>query len=191
MFAFLKNGSEFKSLLSLLKDENFVILFLGWLYIWICPFTKVEESFNLQALHDMLYHGLDLAKYDHLEFPGVVPRTFFGASIVAACLRPYHIMYSTIIFLQQKWFMQLTVRIALNNFCLIGLIRFKGAIQNHFGQDTGVFFILICCVQFHLLFYMSRPLPNTFALGFLFHAFTSWIQVSHALQWVNCVVHRI
>ncbi|KAK3006884.1 hypothetical protein RJ639_017010, partial [Escallonia herrerae] len=31
-------------------------------YVFMVPYTKVEESFNVQ--------------YDHLEFPGVVPRTF-------------------------------------------------------------------------------------------------------------------
>ncbi|KAL8979331.1 MAG: hypothetical protein Q9205_005306 [Flavoplaca limonia] len=73
------------------------------LFHLICaPYTKVEESFNIQAIHDILTYGVrDLIfpigsgglqlrdHYDHLTFTGPVPRTFVGALTLAGASWPF------------------------------------------------------------------------------------------------------
>lgn len=66
-------------------------------HLFVAPYTKVEESFNIQATHDILIHGIPgsnvdqffTTNYDHISFPGSVPRTFAGALILSGLARPF------------------------------------------------------------------------------------------------------
>lgn len=67
------------------------------LHLAAAPYTKVEESFNIQATHDILSYGIPWhnssgilsTRYDHEEFPGSVPRTFVGALVLAGLSNPF------------------------------------------------------------------------------------------------------
>lgn len=163
------------------------------LHLFKAPFTKVEESFTIQAIHDILNYGvLDLSQYDHLQFPGAVPRTFIGALIIAALTKPF-------VFVSKFWNgdvlsstqleTQLLARcmIAVTNCLSIIYLkeqfqklvdRESGAALDEYGNkknakvaddysftSAGNWFLLFFMSSFHMMFYSSRPLPN-FVIAF-------------------------
>eukprot|EP00088_Acartia_fossae_P059120 TRINITY_DN6989_c0_g1_i1.p1 TRINITY_DN6989_c0_g1~~TRINITY_DN6989_c0_g1_i1.p1 ORF type:complete len:506 (-),score=46.78 TRINITY_DN6989_c0_g1_i1:142-1659(-) len=157
--------------------EHIVCLFVNIIvfgHIWVTPFTKVEESFNLQACHDILYHGWNLDKYDHHQFPGVVPRTFLGPLVVSIFVWPLKFF----LFLT-KTGTQKAVRFYVGNRIIHGISHFGDAVGG-FGAPPSRFYrlkrwmMLIYVSQFHLHFYASRTLPNIFALAIVFHAFIAY-----------------
>ncbi|ESO91399.1 hypothetical protein LOTGIDRAFT_228830 [Lottia gigantea] len=132
------------------------------IHILVCPYTKVEESFNLQAIHDVIYHNLDIEQYDHLEFPGVVPRSFIGPVVIAFLSMPM-ISLSQLLNLD-KMASQYIVRFWLGLMVAISFISFSRSVGTNFGKEVKTWLIITCLTQFHFMFYMSRPLPNIFAL---------------------------
>ncbi|XP_048739717.2 dol-P-Man:Man(7)GlcNAc(2)-PP-Dol alpha-1,6-mannosyltransferase-like isoform X2 [Ostrea edulis] len=154
------------------------------LHIVVCPFTKVEESFNIQATHDILYHGIHIKQYDHLEFPGVVPRTFLGPLVLAMTTAPA--VYLCQFLNVSKFISQYIVRTALGLYVLAALSVFGNAIKYRFGPDLKRWMFLITATQFHFMFYMSRPLPNTFALILVLLALAAWIKQNHGqFLWIS------
>uniref|UniRef100_H2Y571 Mannosyltransferase n=1 Tax=Ciona savignyi TaxID=51511 RepID=H2Y571_CIOSA len=143
-------------------------------YVFLCPYTKVEESFNIQAIHDVMYHRQNVSNYDHQSFPGVVPRTFIGPIFIALLSAPS--VYVSTFFTQSKIISQYLVRISLGLCVVYGLHKFTRALKSHYDSSTSKFFVLIVSSQFHLLFYASRPLPNIFAICLVLLALASWIR---------------
>lgn len=145
-------------------------------YVVLCPFTKVEESFHLQATHDLLVHGADLAAYDHHEFPGVVPRTFLGALALAALAAPW--AFVTRALGAPKIFVQVAVRVTLAAVTTAAFARFVRAVGARLGRRTAVAMVIVAASTPHFLFYASRTLPNTFALVLVLHGCAEWAELA-------------
>ncbi|CAE6427180.1 unnamed protein product [Rhizoctonia solani] len=153
------------SALGILLDIS--ILLVAWAHVFTAPYNKVEESFNLHAVHDILAYGVTpeaLPNYDHFVFPGVVPRTFIGSLVLAAgSYLPLRIC-TTLGFIQSKLGVQLFIRLCLATANVYGLALIRWAVQRRFGRGTSALFTLLTCTQFHLPFWIGRTLPNMFAL---------------------------
>ncbi|EGW29857.1 uncharacterized protein SPAPADRAFT_63472 [Spathaspora passalidarum NRRL Y-27907] len=157
------------------------ILFLVLSYhLVLAPFTKVEESFNIQAIHDILNYGVFpqetvLSNYDHVEFPGVVPRTFIGSLFVAGVTKVF-LLFNSLFGIEYFQGTQLELQklvraiVGISNvFSLIYLreslnkVNFRDKKKNNKGV-IGFWYTVLLISQYHLLYYSSRTLPNFLAL---------------------------
>lgn len=135
------------------------------LHLFASPYTKVEESFNIQATHDIINYGVPFSntsaiiteRFDHVDFPGSVPRTFVGALMLAGTSMPFSSLFSSSA--QQ----QLLARSVLGLANAIALCSMRRAVDIAYGKDAGRWYILLQASQFHVMYYASRTLPNMFA----------------------------
>ncbi|EWC45530.1 hypothetical protein DRE_05388 [Drechslerella stenobrocha 248] len=142
-------------------------------YLFAAPYTKVEESFNMQAIHDVANVGMpvpfynvaeSLAQYDHVEFPGVVPRSFAAPAFVGA-------LTSVVLgFVQDGLIQQLIVRALIGLFNCSMMILFSRRAAAVYGKGAARWYLVLQASQFHVMYYASRTLPNMLAFGMVIYA---------------------
>lgn len=171
-----KSADSNRGFSKFLRDFGWDLLLgsIAAFYVIMIPYTKVEESFNVQAMHDILYHRYHIQKYDHLEFPGVVPRTFLGALFVSTLASPVVLVLHLL--RMPKLYGLITVRLVLGCMVLFTLRLLRIQVRRKFGNHVEAFFVMITAVQFHLLFYSTRPLPNILAFALVTLAYSFWFK---------------
>lgn len=132
---------------------------------------------------------LNYTRWDHQDFPGrrippsndvvnelpssgVVPRTFIGPFVVAVLTMPW--TFAPYIG-DDKFYMQMISRINLALLVIAGFNSYANAIGRKYGSTTRRALIVLTLTQFHFVYYLSRPLPNTFALALTLLAISKWI----------------
>ncbi|RDA87988.1 hypothetical protein CP532_3425 [Ophiocordyceps camponoti-leonardi (nom. inval.)] len=156
-------SSTSRESLTLLDSLLFLIPLL---HLIVAPYTKVEESFNLQATHDILIYGTPSSSpssrlsstYDHFSFPGAVPRTFVGPVLLAGVAQPLLAVFGF-------RHAQFLVRALLGFANAAALLVFRTRLSTAFGSGVGRWWIFFIVSQFHVQYYLSRTLPNMFAFG--------------------------
>lgn len=115
----------------------------------------------------------------------MVPRTFLGALVVSITASPIVALFEA--FEVQKFWTQYIgeehimfyfisrcglfihsylslVRLILTGYVVLAWTKLRRTLQQQLGFEVAIWYTLITVSQFHLMFYMSRPLPNVFAL---------------------------
>ena len=167
-----------------------LVLFVVVAHVVLCPFSKVEESFNTQAVHDALFVE-DLGAWDHRTYPGTVPRTFLGALAVAAVYNAASLVHAPLARLcprasgaALRWLAgaappdgppllakQVLARLALAALWFYGFRRFAGGARRRFGRGAAAWLCALSAAQFHGPFYASRFLPNSLAMPLVLYAY--------------------
>uniref|UniRef100_A0A915EF03 RNA helicase n=1 Tax=Ditylenchus dipsaci TaxID=166011 RepID=A0A915EF03_9BILA len=132
------NGGVEQGFMQDILPTEWLLVLVLMIHMIMCPFTKVEESFNVQAIHDILYHRANLTSYDHLEFPGVVSRTFVGPLLVSSVLTPILPLFYWLNI--QKFWMLLAARFTIGFAVVFAFSNFCRCIQKKFGDSVGTFF---------------------------------------------------
>ncbi|KAJ3768450.1 alpha-1,6-mannosyltransferase subunit, partial [Lentinula raphanica] len=161
--------------------EDIAILLLGYLHVYLAPYTKVEESFNLHAVHDVLMYGVGTREgvdcYDHFKFPGPVPRTFIGSLVLAGVSYPVIWVLNLLGFVTKKYHLQVIVRLTLSTLNALSLSFLRRSLSRRFGPRTSWCFTLLTLSQFHVPFWMSRTIPNMYAFGVVNVVSGIWVGV--------------
>ncbi|KAF1808959.1 hypothetical protein P152DRAFT_178284 [Eremomyces bilateralis CBS 781.70] len=154
-----------------------------FVHLYFSSFTKVEESFGIQAVHDITSYGMPLGNvtaiaesFDHVSFPGAVPRSFIGPIILSVA------SFLPLGFVRTPLLKQVAVRGILGLVNSLSLLHLLETMDTAFGTAAGTWFALFQASQFRVNYYASRTVPNMFAFGLTTYASSLFVQAISAAE---------
>lgn len=169
-----------------------VLLAVVAYHMYMAPYTKVEELFTIQAVHDIVNYGVFppsviTDNYDHQSFPGVVPRTFVGAVVLAIASKAVAMVlalagHDLMAEGHTQTAMLAVVRAVLglaNVALLIAICAAVDRITPRSKKQLSSWFLAVLVSQFHLLYYALRTLPNFVALPIVNYAIAQLLESNY------------
>ncbi|WRT64150.1 uncharacterized protein IL334_001079 [Kwoniella shivajii] len=146
---------------------NVLPFIITFSHVCISPYTKVEESFTLHAVHDVLSYGFDesnLPHWDHITFPGAVPRSFLPPIVLGLISYPFSALGVSLGLIRTKLDVQILIRLILASIFSHTFNHLSKTVRTRFGSSVRIWFTLLSLTSFHIPYYASRTLPNFMAL---------------------------
>ncbi|KPV73163.1 glycosyltransferase family 22 protein [Rhodotorula graminis WP1] len=133
-------------------------------HVVVVPGVKVEESFSLTAVRDVVVHGLDQPqRFDHVEFEGAVPRSFIAPiALAAVALLPFKAL-SALELVRTGLEAQLIVRLTLALASALSVVFLSRSVRAAYGAKVAKYFLVLAATQFHVPYWAGRTLPNVLA----------------------------
>ncbi|ORY32271.1 Alg9-like mannosyltransferase family-domain-containing protein [Naematelia encephala] len=149
---------------------NFLPFLITFLHVFLAPYTKVEESFTLHAVHDVLKYGLraeHLHLWDHVEFPGAVPRSFIPAIVLGILSYPFAAIGVATGIIRTTIHVQILVRLVLASIHSIALNHLSRTLRSRYPASVRRWWLIFTLTQFHTMYYAGRTIPNFLAYPFV------------------------
>lgn len=123
-------------------------------------YVGVEERFIINTAYDFAY-DTPHNEFQHIKNPHVVPRTIIPSLILAAISKP-------LIWLGvENLTIQLILRAIVGLQGVLGYYFLAHAIGREYGKNAKRGFLLLCTVQYKLVYNISRTYPNILAQNIL------------------------
>lgn len=136
------------------------------------PYGGVEERFIMNTAYDFAYNTPH-EEFHHIKRPHVVPRTIIPSLILAAVAKPF-------IWLGLD---DITIQIILRGVVglqgVFGYYSLAQAIGKEYGNNVKRGFLLLCAVQYKLVYNISRTYPNIIAQNILLYMWVFLIRGDH------------